>query len=76
MLAVSAGLSAGFSEDLSKGFSTATADFSTTVGRSAAVCSSMAFSEMPFALTPGSGMLPASADLAGDLGSVLVSALA
>jgi hypothetical protein len=64
MLAVSAGLSA----DFSAGFS-ATAGFSTTV------CSSMAFSEMPLALTPGSGILPAFADAAEGFASAFAPAL-
>src|ERR1700730_12008391 len=88
MLAVSVDLSAGlstaaFSAGLSAtalsatGFSTG---LSTNAGFSAAVFSSRAFSEMPLALTPGSGRLATSTDFADGLltgfaGSVLASAV-
>jgi hypothetical protein len=68
MLAVSAGGSVGLvSADFdSAGFGSAdfSCGFSADAGLSAAVFSIMAFSEMPFALTPAAGILPVSAGLA------------
>src|SRR6202043_1380975 len=83
MLAVSVDLSAGLSTAaFSAGLSATpfSTGLSTDAGFSAAVFSSRAFSEMPLALTPGSGRLATSTDFADGLltgfaGSVLASAV-
>src|SRR3954466_7591495 len=80
MLAVSDGASVGFTSAFASALTSAFASafscgFSTTAGRSAAVFSMMAFSEIPLALTPAAGRLLTLAVVSAGLASDLASAL-